>query len=80
MIEADSNNRVTWQQITVAVLMDIRDELQQLNRTLGCSRVWRMADAMIALNNRVKGPRITTKQAARVLAKRGASRRKKVAA
>lgn len=26
----------TWAQVHVAVLMDIRDELQQLNRTLAC--------------------------------------------
>lgn len=27
----------TWEQVNVAVLMDIRDELQKLNRLLHCS-------------------------------------------
>lgn len=35
-IEVDSNGRVSWDQIKVAVLMDIRDELQTLNRLLAC--------------------------------------------
>jgi len=29
----------TWDQVQVAVLMDIRDELQKLNRLMECSNV-----------------------------------------
>lgn len=34
--EADGD-RITWEGAKLAVLMDIRDELQKLNRLLGCS-------------------------------------------
>lgn len=43
-----------WGEVTAALLMDIRDELQELNRTLRCSRVQRMADAMIRLDKRAQ--------------------------
>jgi len=34
---ADSHGNVgTWERVGIAVLMDIRDELQTLNRLLGC--------------------------------------------
>ncbi len=36
-----------WQHVQVAVLMDIRDELQQINRSLGCYRIPRALDALI---------------------------------
>jgi hypothetical protein len=32
----DSQQRWTWDQIKIAMLMDIRDELQSLNRLLHC--------------------------------------------
>lgn len=32
-----SDNTLTWDQVKVAVLMDIRDELQRLNGLLHCS-------------------------------------------
>lgn len=35
------------------MLMDIRDELKELNRTLGCYRVQRMADATIRMEKRL---------------------------
>ena len=54
----------------LAVLMDIRLELRALNSTLNCRRVVKMADAMIALNRKVQGRRITVRDAARVMAKR----------
>jgi hypothetical protein len=39
--------RITdWQQCHLAVLMDIRDELQAINRSLGCYRIPRALDAM----------------------------------
>lgn len=33
----DHNNVITWEKVPIAVLMDIRAELQTLNRLLGCS-------------------------------------------
>lgn len=36
--EPGENGRApTWERVRVALLMDIRDELQQLNRVLACS-------------------------------------------
>lgn len=53
-INANSNNTVNWEGVTAAILMDIRDELQTLNRLLGChnfTRIHRVLDA-IRLNTR----------------------------
>jgi hypothetical protein len=78
-IRASADNTVHWDGVQVAVLMDIRDELQTLNATLGCYRVRDMADAMIRMERRGRPPRITKRMAARVLArkKRGSARRQK---
>ncbi len=35
-LPTDNGKIQTWQAVEVAVLMDIRDELQTLNRLLGC--------------------------------------------
>lgn len=35
-IPVNTNNCVDWPGVTVAVLMDIREELRTLNRLLGC--------------------------------------------
>jgi len=44
---ADKNGKVTdWAQAQVAVLMDIRDELQAINSKLSCYRIPRALDAM----------------------------------
>jgi len=37
----------TYEEIVVAVLMDIRDELQTINRQLSCPRIPRALDAMV---------------------------------
>lgn len=49
--ESNANNCVSWQQMHMALLMDIRDELQKLNALLHCGnflaipeRLQRMAD------------------------------------
>lgn len=44
----------TWQQASVAVLMDIRDELQSINRKLGCYRVSRALDAVDRIDRRLQ--------------------------
>lgn len=44
----------TWEQAGIALLMDIRDELQQLNRLLNCHRVPAGMDAMVETARTVK--------------------------
>ena len=39
--------QVEWSQASVAVLMDVRDELQELNRMLRCARFLRMSTALM---------------------------------
>lgn len=38
-----------WEHVQVALLMDIRDQLMQLNRQAGCYRIPRALDAMYEL-------------------------------
>ncbi len=48
----DGNWRIeelTWETVSVAVLMDIRDELKQINQSLGCYRVPRALDDLNSL-------------------------------
>ena len=62
----------TWEQAGLAVLMDIRDELKQLNRVFSCGGyAGGKLDAIRYAVERLNKPRrITAKQAARVMAKR----------
>jgi hypothetical protein len=43
----------TWEQAGLAVLMDIREELQALNRTLGCYRVIQMCEDVRKIDRRI---------------------------
>lgn len=43
----------SWQQVEVAVLMDIRDELQKLNRLLGCSNFINMPRTLSRIDKRL---------------------------
>jgi hypothetical protein len=43
-----------WQKVEIAVLMDIRDQLQQLNETLACYRVRRMCEDVNRIDRRLK--------------------------
>lgn len=43
----------TWERVIVAVLLDLRDELQALNQTLGCYRVGRMTDDVHRIERRI---------------------------
>lgn len=45
-LTTNSDKTVPHQDAHLAVLMDIRDELQQINRSLGCYRIPRALDAM----------------------------------
>jgi hypothetical protein len=52
---ADANGNIaTWQHVQIAVLMDIRRELQQLNRTLSCHRVPSSMDALHRIDRRLQ--------------------------
>lgn len=48
-IGVNSNNRVSFDGAQLAVLMDIRDELQEVNRRLSCYRIPKALDAAIEL-------------------------------
>lgn len=43
-----------WQKVEIAVLMDIRDQLQELNATLGCYRLQRMSDDIHRIDRRLQ--------------------------
>lgn len=44
----------TWDEVQAALLMDIRDELKELNRTLACYRVSRMSDDINRIDRRLQ--------------------------
>ncbi|MFA5901032.1 MAG: hypothetical protein WC829_18180 [Hyphomicrobium sp.] len=50
---ANSEGRVTFDQITVAVLMDIRDELQKLNRLLHCPDFMAIPSKLDAIHKKI---------------------------
>jgi len=43
-----------WEHVAIEVLMDIRAELQELNRTLGCFRMRRMSDDIARIDKRLQ--------------------------
>jgi len=50
----------TWDEVKIAVLMDIRDELKSINRTLGCANFLAIPSELRAIRlntNRVKRKR-----------------------
>jgi hypothetical protein len=49
MLNPDARGCVTTQDAQLAVLMDIRDELQRINQFLGCYRIPKALDAAIEL-------------------------------
>lgn len=57
----------TWQQAQVAILMDIRDELQGLNRIIGCPNFTRIPLVLdqIVMNTKKPNKRITQKKTRR---------------
>lgn len=57
-----SGNIESWQYVPIAVMMDIRDELKQLNRLIGCHntiRIPRILDQIEANTKRPKRKRKT---------------------
>lgn len=51
--EGDNGAVKTWDYVQLCVLLDIRDELKQLNATLGCYRVGRMTDDVARIDRRL---------------------------
>lgn len=43
----------TWEQVNVALLMDIRDQLRSINARLSCYRIPRALDAVTRLDKRM---------------------------
>lgn len=70
----NSDGTVPWETVRVAVLMDIRDELKDLNRKFVCgSEVERRLRGIeTELRKARRRPRITARKAAQVLARRRA--------
>lgn len=54
---------VDWQQVTIAVLMDIRDEIKQLNRVFGCHNCLRIPIILDKIAANTKRPRRKRKPA-----------------
>lgn len=51
---SDGGALTDWQKVEIAVLMDIRDELKELNATLSCYRVRRMSDDINRIDRRLQ--------------------------
>ena len=62
-----ASDGLTWEQASIAVLMDIRDELQRLNRVICCSNFIGMPFTLRRIEE-------NTKKRARTLQKKGRSR------
>jgi len=53
LVKLQNGSIQSWEQAQLAVLMDIRDEMKALNKTLAFYRVQNMADAMIRAERRM---------------------------
>lgn len=53
LVTNESGTVHTWEQASVAVLMDIRRELQTLNRLLGCPRFVGIPDTLNGIRARL---------------------------
>lgn len=51
--DTSPSNMRSWESIQTGILMDIRDELKQLNQTLGCFRLVRMAEDIHRIEKRL---------------------------
>lgn len=57
----DNGAIASWDYVKIAVLMDIRDELQTLNRLLGCSNFIRIPTVLDAISKNTKPKRKAAK-------------------
>jgi hypothetical protein len=53
----NENGRIDWSRVPIAVLMDIRDELRQLNRLLNCSNTLAIPKTLRAIQTNTARPR-----------------------
>jgi len=56
-VDWDIGDDLTWDKVKLAVLMDIRDELQTLNRLLGCSNFVNIPNVLIAIKANTAKPK-----------------------
>lgn len=54
IVASDDERAKSIEHIQVAVLMDIRDELQSINSKLGCYRIPRALDALIEVGRDIR--------------------------
>lgn len=60
----EGNPSHSWDSIKTSLLMDIRDELRELNRTLGCYRVQQMCDDVRRIDKRLAKSMLINKRKA----------------
>lgn len=56
-LKLDSNGCISWEQVGIAVLMDIRHELQELNRLLGCRNFMEIPASLKAIKQNTSKPK-----------------------
>lgn len=58
ILPTDADGRVErWEYVSIAVLMDIRDELQTLNRLLGCPNFTNIPTVLRSIRRNTAKPR-----------------------
>lgn len=62
---ADADGTVSYEQATLATLMDIRDELQALRRLAECHRIPRALDAVDRIDRRMQANGVLVGKASR---------------
>jgi hypothetical protein len=53
----DSDGSITWEKVSIAVLMDIRRELKTLNRLLACPNFQAIPRRLLAIEANTRKPR-----------------------
>lgn len=66
MVTDDQGRITTWEQVQVALLMDIRDELQRLNRVLQCPNFIAVPLKLDLIRQELREVRRNTKKRKRV--------------
>ena len=56
-IGEQTGNVPTWERVGIAVLMDLRDELQRLNRLLACPQFLSIPSKLEAIRHNTRQPR-----------------------
>lgn len=69
------DNVVDWNQAQIAVLMDIRDELKHLNRTLDCRMFQSIPNTLLGIEDNTRKP-IQKSRPTKLAAKRNGAPKK----